>query len=180
MANVQPQPFTYKTGSELAFKQANPSTDFTVKLSDLQKQIQAKIDADKAAQEAAQQAEIEREAIEASQIMDPTSNEAQPMSQPVYNAPSYSGSLAQWLSSLRNCESGGDYSINTGNGYYGAYQFTIETWDHWDTGYARADLAPPAVQDATIIQNTLSTSGLSTQNPGCMTSQGLSNYPPNG
>ena len=29
---------------------------------------------------------------------------------------------------IRQCESGGNYSINTGNGFYGAYQFTLQTW----------------------------------------------------
>lgn len=29
---------------------------------------------------------------------------------------------------LRQCESGGDYSTNTGNGYFGAYQFSPGTW----------------------------------------------------
>jgi hypothetical protein len=29
---------------------------------------------------------------------------------------------------LRQCESGGNYGDNTGNGYYGAYQFTAGTW----------------------------------------------------
>ena len=32
------------------------------------------------------------------------------------------------LSSIAECESGGDYTANTGNGFYGAYQFTPETW----------------------------------------------------
>ena len=30
--------------------------------------------------------------------------------------------------SVRSCESGGNYGINTGNGYYGAYQFAAGTW----------------------------------------------------
>ncbi len=30
--------------------------------------------------------------------------------------------------SVRQCESGGNYRINTGNGYYGAYQFAAGTW----------------------------------------------------
>jgi hypothetical protein len=30
--------------------------------------------------------------------------------------------------SVRQCESGGSYGINTGNGYYGAYQFAAGTW----------------------------------------------------
>jgi hypothetical protein len=29
---------------------------------------------------------------------------------------------------VRQCESGGNYRINTGNGYYGAYQFHAGTW----------------------------------------------------
>jgi hypothetical protein len=32
------------------------------------------------------------------------------------------------LRKLRHCESGGRYHINTGNGYYGAYQFAASTW----------------------------------------------------
>lgn len=49
--------------------------------------------------------------------------------------------------SLRFCEAGGDYTKNTGNGFYGAYQFDYGTWAGYG-GYATANLAPPAVQDA--------------------------------
>lgn len=97
----------------------------------------------------------------------------------VLAAPTASDSLSQWLFKLRMCESGGNYAENTGNGYYGAYQFSYGTWAHWSTGYERADLAPPFVQDATIIKNTnASSGGLATQNPGCYRSQGLSQFPP--
>ncbi|MEO8784768.1 MAG: G5 domain-containing protein [Candidatus Saccharimonadales bacterium] len=87
-------------------------------------------------------------------------------------------SLQQWLSTLRKCESGGNYQTNTGNGYYGAYQFSTGTWNSLSTGYSRADLAPDGVQDQAIIRNTLRSSGLVTQNPGCYYRYGLSNYPP--
>lgn len=58
-----------------------------------------------------------------------------------------------WLG-VRNCESHNNYSINTGNGFYGAYQFTISSWD-WVAGLigrpdligVRPDLAAPWDQD---------------------------------
>ncbi len=50
-----------------------------------------------------------------------------------------------WVA-LRNCESGGDYTANTGNGYYGAYQFAAATW--WGLGFpGLPSSAPPTVQD---------------------------------
>ncbi len=50
------------------------------------------------------------------------------------------------LAALRVCESGDDYTINTGNGYYGAYQFSAITW--WWLGYTGyPHHASPAVQD---------------------------------
>lgn len=122
------------------------------------------------AQKAAELAKATAEAQQAAQA-----SQIVPETAPVAT---YSGSLADWLLKLRTCESGGNYTTNTGNGYYGAYQFSIATWNHWNTGYARADLAPPAVQDATIIKNTLASAGLATQNPGCYASMGLSNKPP--
>lgn len=37
---------------------------------------------------------------------------------------------------LAQCESGGNWSINTGNGYYGGLQFNLQTWQAYGgTGY---------------------------------------------
>ena len=48
----------------------------------------------------------------------------------------------QW-DNVAQCESGGNWHINTGNGYYGGLQFTQGTWANYGGGsYAsRADLA---------------------------------------
>jgi uncharacterized protein YabE (DUF348 family) len=59
----------------------------------------------------------------------------------------FSGSFAEALARLRSCE--GSYTSNTGNGYYGAYQYDIQTWGGYQ-GYANASLAPPAVQDQKV------------------------------
>ena len=51
--------------------------------------------------------------------------------------------------SVRRCESGGNYRINTGNGYYGAYQFNRGTWLSNGGGRyaAYAHKAPKFAQD---------------------------------
>lgn len=55
-------------------------------------------------------------------------------------------SLDVALAKLRQCESGGRYNLNTGNGYYGAYQFALSTWRRIGyTGYPHQ--AEAAVQD---------------------------------
>lgn len=97
----------------------------------------------------------------------------------------YSGSLNEWLYALRMCETHGNYQTNTGNGYYGAYQFLPSTWNSIARMTGRADLvgvmphnASPADQDAMVIANANATAGLSTQHPGCYQKLGLSNKPP--
>ncbi len=52
---------------------------------------------------------------------------------------------------VAQCESGGNWSINTGNGFYGGLQFTNSTWAAYGgTAYAsRADLASKSQQIAT-------------------------------
>jgi len=49
-------------------------------------------------------------------------------------------------SALRQCESSGNYATNTGNGYYGAYQFDLSTWASYGPPGNPA-LASPAEQD---------------------------------
>ncbi|WP_084175537.1 transglycosylase family protein [Actinokineospora spheciospongiae] len=47
---------------------------------------------------------------------------------------------------LRQCESSGRYATNTGNGYYGAYQFDLPTWRSVG-GTGSPHQASPAEQD---------------------------------
>lgn len=72
---------------------------------------------------------------------------------------------------LRQCESGGNYQENTGNGFYGAYQFTQQTWN--GMGYpGRPDQEPPALQDQ-AAQQLQARSGWG-QWPACSAALGLS------
>jgi resuscitation-promoting factor RpfA len=49
---------------------------------------------------------------------------------------------SQW-DRVAQCESGGNWHIDTGNGYYGGLQFSSSTWNSFDTNRfaSRADLA---------------------------------------
>jgi hypothetical protein len=63
--------------------------------------------------------------------------------------------LQNALAGIRQCESSGDYSLDSGNGYYGAYQFSLPTW----LGLGNVGLpsaAAPAVQDAAAYRLYLS------------------------
>ncbi len=62
---------------------------------------------------------------------------------------------------VAQCESGGNWAINTGNGFYGGLQFTQSTWAaNGGTAYApRADLASPAAQ-VTVAERVLQTQGV--------------------
>jgi len=50
------------------------------------------------------------------------------------------------LHKLRICESGDNYRADTGNGYYGAYQFALATW-HGLGMHGRPDHARPIAQN---------------------------------
>jgi hypothetical protein len=70
------------------------------------------------------------------------------------------------LTYLGNCEAGMNPAKNSGNGYYGAFQFSYDSWKNLNTGYERADLAPLEVQKAAVRQ-LLQKSSIYTQFPAC-------------
>jgi hypothetical protein len=63
---------------------------------------------------------------------------------------------------VAQCESGGNWSINTGNGYYGGLQFSYSTWlAYGGADFAsRADLASRAEQ-ITVANRVYADNGLS-------------------
>ncbi|GAB3346738.1 LysM peptidoglycan-binding domain-containing protein [Modestobacter lapidis] len=71
-----------------------------------------------------------------------------------------SASHYDW-SGVAQCESSGNWQINTGNGYYGGLQFSSPTWlGHGGGEFApRADLATPA-QQVEVAERVLLTQGV--------------------
>lgn len=61
------------------------------------------------------------------------------------------GTTEAKILALKMCESGNNYGTATGNGYYGAYQYDVGTWNNYG-GYHLPSQAPPEVQDAKFQQ----------------------------
>jgi resuscitation-promoting factor RpfA len=87
-------------------------------------------------------------------------------------APAEAASLKTW-ERLAQCESGGRWNINTGNGFYGGLQFTKSTWRAFGgTKYAsRADKATK-MQQIAIAEKTLDGQGWGAW-PACSRKLGL-------
>ncbi|MFJ9868278.1 transglycosylase family protein [Streptomyces sp. NPDC101165] len=97
---------------------------------------------------------------------------------PLMAAGSASAATASEWDAVAQCESGGNWSINTGNGYYGGVQFSASTWAAYGgTAYAaRADLATKQ-QQITVAEKVLAAQGKGAW-PVCGT--GLSSTPYSG
>ncbi|RKR76574.1 transglycosylase family protein [Frondihabitans australicus] len=85
-------------------------------------------------------------------------------------APANAASTSTW-ESLAQCESGGNWATNTGNGYYGGLQFTQSTWNaNGGTG------SPAAASESTqisVAERVLASQGWGAW-PACSAKLGLS------
>ncbi|MFC8291994.1 transglycosylase family protein [Streptomyces sp. NPDC057242] len=91
------------------------------------------------------------------------------------SAPAYACARDQWpWGCVAECESGGRWHVNTGNGFYGGLQFWQPTWvEHGGLAYApRADLATRA-QQIQVAEEVLRTQGWGAW-PVCSKRYGLS------
>lgn len=80
---------------------------------------------------------------------------------------------------LAQCESGGNWAINTGNGYYGGLQFSYGTW----LAYGGGEYAPTAnlatrEQQIAVAERTLAAQGWGAW-PACSARYGLNSAPTN-
>ena len=80
---------------------------------------------------------------------------------------------------LAQCESGGNWAINTGNGYYGGLQFSYGTW----LAYGGGEFAPTAnqatrEQQIIVAERTLASQGWGAW-PACSARYGLNSAPTN-
>jgi len=79
---------------------------------------------------------------------------------PVSTAAPASSGGANW-SAIAACESGGNWSANTGNGFYGGLQFTEQTWLGYGGGqYASSANQATAAQQIAVAQRVLAGQGI--------------------
>ena len=85
-------------------------------------------------------------------------------------APDFSGGGTVW-DALAKCESGGNWAINTGNGYYGGLQFNVGTWrSYGGTGLPSENSRETQIAIATKVRDA---SGGYGAWPGCASKLGL-------
>lgn len=78
---------------------------------------------------------------------------------------------------LAQCESGGNWQINTGNGYHGGLQFSASTWQAYGGGqYAPTADQATREQQIAIAEKTLAGQGWGAW-PACSASLGLNSAP---
>ncbi len=75
---------------------------------------------------------------------------------------------------LAQCESGGNWAINTGNGYYGGLQFNLGTWQAYGGGaYAAYPHEASREQQIAVATRLRDASGGYGAWPACSASLGL-------
>jgi LysM repeat protein len=109
---------------------------------------------------------IERAAMAASAPVAPVASAQTPSSLPVatsypsYSGGSYSGGGVNW-NAIAACESGGNWSTNTGNGFSGGLQFSQGTWDSYGGGqYASSAAGASQSQQIAVAQRVLAGQGI--------------------
>ena len=85
---------------------------------------------------------------------------SRPTSSPSPSSPSSGGPSAPPVADgsvwdrLAQCESGGNWSINTGNGYYGGLQFSLGTWQAYGgSGYPHENSREEQIRIATKVRD---------------------------
>ncbi|MFH9006459.1 transglycosylase family protein [Streptomyces afghaniensis] len=79
---------------------------------------------------------------------------------PLMSAGNASAATASEWDAVAQCESGGNWSINTGNGYYGGLQFSASTWSGYGgTKYASTADQATKSQQIEIAEKVLASQG---------------------
>ena len=113
--------------------------------------------------------EVKRSVVTAKVTDEPVAEIVEVGTQEVVTS-NYAGGSTVW-DSLAQCESGGNWAINTGNGYYGGLQFNLGTWQAYGgSGYPHQNSREAQIAVAERLR--AATGGYGSW-PGCAASLGL-------
>ena len=115
---------------------------------------------------------VERKAVQSTLLREPVDAIVRVGTQEREVAPraNFAGGSTVW-DSLARCESGGNWAINTGNGYYGGLQFSLSTWRAYGgPGYPHTASRETQIAIATKVRDA---SGGYGAWPACARSLGL-------
>ncbi|MBF4161639.1 transglycosylase family protein [Nocardioides acrostichi] len=113
---------------------------------------------------------VDRAVLKARSVRAPVDRIVRVGTQEAAPAPVYSGGSTVW-DQLAQCESGGNWAANTGNGYYGGLQFNLGTWHSYGgPGYPNTASRETQIAIATKVRNA---SGGYGAWPACAASLGL-------
>ena len=113
--------------------------------------------------------EVKRTMMKANVLDEPVAQIVEVGTQEVVTS-NYAGGSSVW-DSLAQCESGGNWAINTGNGYYGGLQFNLGTWQAYGgSGYPHQNSREAQIAVAERLR--AATGGYGSW-PGCASSLGL-------
>ena len=119
---------------------------------------------------------VSRDALRSSVTAEPVNaivrygTKERPAPEPAPTTSDFSSGSTVW-DSLAQCESGGNWAINTGNGYYGGLQFNAETWQAYGgTGLPHENSRETQIAVATALRDANGGYGAW---PACSSSLGL-------
>jgi uncharacterized protein YabE (DUF348 family) len=111
-----------------------------------------------------------RKALEVTVLQDPVDAIMRVGTKQRVATTNFAGGNTVW-DRLAQCESGGNWAINTGNGYYGGLQFNLSTWHSYGgTGYPHQNSRETQIAIATKVRDANGGYGAW---PGCASSLGL-------
>ncbi|GAB2635840.1 hypothetical protein GCM10027270_25830 [Nocardioides ginkgobilobae] len=111
-----------------------------------------------------------REVVKADVLREPVDRVVRVGTQQAAPTTNFAGGSTVW-DALARCESGGNWAINTGNGYYGGLQFSLSTWRAYGgPGYPHQQSRETQIAIATKLRDA---SGGYGAWPGCAAKLGL-------
>ena len=172
--------FLHEVGVDIEGKRVSAGVDerlsdgFVLTVEDEKPKEEPKEEDEKPEPEPVPEEPVEEPVVEEPVVEDPVVEEAAVEAEPVESKPAPAVSDGSVWDSIAQCESGGNWAINTGNGYQGGLQFNPQTWNAYGGGeYAASADQASREQQIAVAEKVQAAQGWGAW-PSCTASLGLS------